>query len=116
MEMLASQCNDNFAVGTCTRPYHWCSFLLVSHISSEHVLITCAILIAPLFKALQLDHKTELHGMEMLASQYNDNFGVGTCTHASSLRSYIANVHVALTFTIRDYVLITRVILIAPLF
>src|SRR6187402_1729009 len=109
MEMLASQYNDNFAVGTCTLPYH-----CYSHISSKHVLITCAILIAPLFKALQLDHKTELHGMEMLASQYNDNFGVGTCTHSSSLRSYIANVHVALTFTIRDYVLITRVILIAP--
>ena len=75
MEMVASQSNDNFAVDTCILPNHWCS-----HVSSEHVLITLAILIVHLFQSLEHVYKSKLHGMGMLASQYNENFAVGTCT------------------------------------
>src|SRR6187402_1634690 len=85
MEILASQYNDKFGVGSCTLA---CS--LRSHMSSEQVLITSAILIVHSFQSLDLDHKSQLSGMEILASQYNDKFGVGTCTLACSLRSHMS--------------------------
>src|SRR6187402_669009 len=95
VEMLASQYNDNFAVGTCTVPSH-----LYSHISSEHMLITLAILIVRSFQLLELVHTYKLRGMEMLASQSNDNFALGTCTVPSHLYSHISSEHVLITLAI----------------
>src|SRR6187402_1384885 len=95
VEMLASQSNDNFAVGTCTVPSH-----LYSHISSEHMLITLVILIIRSFQLLELVHTYKLRGMEMLASQSNDNFAVGTCTVSSHLYSHISSEHMLITLAI----------------
>src|SRR6187402_3536519 len=95
MELLASQYNDNFAVGTCTLSCYPCS-----HISSEHMLITLAILIVHSFQSLELVHKSKLRGMELLASKYNDNFAVGTCTLSCCPCSHISSEHMLITLAI----------------
>src|SRR6187402_2244530 len=95
MELLASQYHDNFAVGTCTLPCCQCS-----HIPSEHMLITLAILIVHSFQSLELVHKTKLRGMGLLAMQYNDNFAVGTCTLPCHPCSHISSKHMLITLAI----------------
>src|SRR6187402_1673564 len=95
MQMLAAQYNDEFGVGTCTVA---CSLHL--HILSEQVLTTISILIVHKFQSLDRDHKSQLSGMQMLAAQYNDEFGVGTCTVACSLHLHILSEQVLTTITI----------------
>src|SRR6187402_2109647 len=95
MQMLAAQYNDKFGVGTCTVA---CSLHL--HILSEQVLTTITIVIIHLFRSLELDHYRQLSGMQMLAAQYNDKFGVGTCTVVSRLCSHISNEQVLTTIAI----------------
>ena len=101
MQRLAAQYNDKFGVGTCT---HACS--LGSHISSEQVFTTIAILIVHSFQSLDLDDKSQLIGMQILASQSDKRFGVGTWTLACSVHSHISSEQVLFNIAISEHIFI----------